>query len=114
MSKAAGHVGSAVTGAAKKSVDFAKKGLSAAGKAVAPVAKVVGKVAKPLSDVAGAVGGAATVGAFFFPPLAAVAGVADAVSLGAGLASTGSKLLDGDEKTKIGWEDAMPLLSVFP
>jgi len=54
------------------------------------------------------------VGSFVFPPLAAVAGVADAVSLGAGLAASGSKLIDGDPNTKLGFSDAMPLISMFP
>ena len=112
--KAVKGVGDLAGKAVKGIGDLAKKGLDAAGKVVAPVAKVVEKVAGPVSDIAGTIGGVASVGAMFFPPLAGVAGVADAISLGAGLAKTGSKLVDGDPNTNLSIDDAMPLLSMFP
>ena len=53
----------------------------------------------------------------FFPPLEAVAAGAEAVSMGAGLASSASKLIDSDPTTNVGVSDvmgAMPMLGLFP
>jgi len=107
ISKGISAVGGAVGGAAKKVGEVA-------GKVLKPVGKIVGKIAKPIGDVAGMVAPIATAASFIFPPLAPIAGIADAVSLGAGLAGSASKLIDGDPNTKLGLGDAMPLLSMFP
>jgi len=99
-------------------VKVVKKGASAAagvvGSVLEPVGKVVGKVAAPVSSIAGTIGGATTAASLFFPPLAPIAATADAVSMGAGLAASGSKLVDGDPNTQVGLGDALPLLSMFP
>ena len=76
------------------------------GKLVAPieegvqkVGKVTGKIAKPIGDVAGTIAPIATAASFVFPELAPVAAGVDAVSLGAGVASSASKVVDGDPET---------------
>ena len=78
---------------------------------------VVGKVAAPVGKIAGTVGTVAGIGGIFFPPLEAVAAGAEAVSMGASLAGSASKLIDSDPNTKVGVSDvmgAMPMLGLFP
>ena len=110
-------IGKGVSAVAKpvtKAVSAVAKPLT---KVIAPVGKVVGKVAAPVGKIAGVVGKASTVGAMFFPPLAGVAAGATAVSKGAGLASSASKLVDGDSSTQFGAADiagALPMLGLFP
>ena len=87
------------------------------GKVLAPVGDIVGKVAAPVSSIAGTVATGAAIGGMFFPPLEAVAAGAEAVSMGAGIAASASKLVDSDPDTKVGVSDvmgAMPMLSMFP
>ncbi len=116
-SKAVGAVAKPVTKAVSTVAAPVTKAVSKVAapvaKAVAPVGKVVGKVAAPVSKVAGVVGKASTVGAMFFPPLAAVAAGADAVSVGASLAGSASKLVDGDPSTSIGAGDVMGAVSAL-
>ena len=102
-------------------VKLAKKGLDTVtkplGKALAPVGDVVGKIADPVSKVAGTVGTVAGIGGMFFPPLEAVAAGAEAVSMGAGLASSASKMIDSDPDSKVGIGDvmgALPMTGLFP
>ena len=99
---------------ASKAVSSVTKPLA---KVLAPVGDIVGKVAAPVGKAAGMVGTAAGIGAMFFPPLAGVAAGAEAVSMGAGLASSASKLVDSDPSSSLGMSDvmgALPMLSMFP
>ena len=78
---------------ASKAVETVTKPL---GKVLAPVGDVVGKIADPVSKISGAIGTAAGIGGMFFPPLEAVAAGAEAVSMGASLAGSASKMVDSD------------------
>ena len=74
---------------------------------------MAGKIASPISSGLGALGGAATLASFAFPPLAPVAAGLDAAAVGAGAVATGSKLADGDPNTKVGLGDAWNIASAF-
>ena len=100
--------------AATKAVETVTKPIS---KVLAPVGDVVGKVAAPVASVAGTAATVAGAGAMFFPPLAGVAAAAETVSMGAGIASTASKMVDSDPNSKVGLGDVMsavPMLNLFP
>ena len=74
----------------------AKKGAGLAGKAVKGVGGIAAKVAPAVGSVAGMVGQAATVGSMFLgPELLPIAGIADAVSTGAGIAGSVGQMVSG-------------------
>ena len=80
----------AVTGVAKKGVGLVGKGVKAVGGVASKAAPVVG-------SVAGMVGKAATVGSMFLgPELLPIAGMAEAVQAGAGIAGAAGKMVSGD------------------
>ena len=86
-------------------------------KALAPVGKAVGGISDTVGSITGPLAMAANIGTLFFPPLAPVAAGLDAVSMGAGIASSASKVVDGDPNTNLGIGDvfsALPMLNMFP
>ena len=106
---------------AKKGLDTVTKpigkALAPVGKALAPVGDVVGKIADPVAKISGTVATAAGVAGMFFPPLEAVAAGAEAVSIGASLAGSASKMIDCDPDSKVGMSDvmgALPMTGLFP
>ena len=99
---------------ATKAVETVTKPL---GKVLAPVGDVVGKIAEPVGKISGTVATVAGIGGMFFPPLEAVAAGAEAVSMGASLAGSASKMIDSDPDSKVGVGDvmgALPMTGLFP